>query len=752
MNRRHTIFTLIILVGITAGYFTARALLNREQKEKLNLYGTGYSREDVVRIDFAAKKASQSVVFKGGRYWIRSKQTGAYTLPARRKQMHTFFGGLEAADLIRKIDRKDMDLSEWGLGAEASRLVLTYGDGSSQEIFIGADNPVGRGVFIRIGSNDAAIYMVSNKLDIATEAILFQLIEDRILLAEPPDVTGFVIEGKKTEKWNKHRTVCTRLEDGRWQVTFPFTREADGKAVETYLEMLNTLRFETIDPSVQSRIDSEKPLCVFRAELDEDEQEVLELYSGGTDIIGRNLYRLANQRTGLSGYVLPSVFNAVNRSAVSFIWRRLFRGDPRNIAQISTKKGAHTVTFINKETGQWIVSEYFDAPADPRIMIVVLDAVMNFRVSRYISDKVEDLERTGLKLPSAILTINEKEDEGARSYCYYFGRQVEGTDEIYFKEIGSNEIYTVKYDFLEMLSRPARAYAMRKVNNIDKNLIEWVKIIRRDRKYTFRFSEIEGWYLRNPLLTRHINSALFNKLLALLDEMEFESIPLPETVPPDVFDDTHTEMTIEVKTRASEKPDISKSLWPENEKQITIIISSRKDSSGNIYAKRKFTNMTFTLKPETAAFFRQEFIDLSVCTEDISTALYLKLDYAEGTDVIIEKKGDSWRVKEPAGSSVDEKAVISYITFLNGLKAHRVFAYKTDEQQRKKLGFDTPLLSVTLSKGMDTEYGFSCAEHPRDPAGGLVKRLKEIYILEVSAADKTRIYVEPEYFMLEEKK
>ena len=237
----------------------------------------------------------------------------------------------------------------------------------------------------------------------------------------------------------------------------------------------------------------------------------------------------------------------------------------------------------------------------------------------------------------------------------------------------------------------------------------------------------------------------------LLEEMEFVDIPVQETVPKDVFDDANTDMTLSFKTRAPARPDLEKSLWPESEKDILIIISRKKDSSGNIYAKRKFTNLAFTLKPSVVDFFRQEFVDTSVLIDDMSTAVYLKLTYRGGSKVVIEKKGASWNITEPAGKTVDEKAVLSYIHVLNSMKGSRVFLYRTDEAKRKELGFGNPILSVELSKGMDTKYGFSLAGHPKNSSSGLVKRMKDIYILQITAADKTRIHVRPEYFMLEEK-
>lgn len=726
-----------------------RAVLTDEQQEPFSVYGQGYSGEDVVGVDFSADISSQSVVYRDTRYWILNKRTGEYSIPARRKQMSSFFGGLAAAELIRKVDRGTRDLSEWDLGEKARKLTLTYGNGVKREIFIGAVNPAGRGIFIRTGRDRDTVYLVSSKINIACEAILFQLAEDRILLAEPPDVRGFFINGKKTEEWRKNETACTRTADNGWKITFPVEKEADAKAVQAYLEMLNRLRFESLDAGVHGSAEKQKPILTFRAELEEPDEETLEFYRGASDVMGRKQYMMINRRTGLGGYVYPPVFNAVNRSFISFIWRRLFRGDPRNISRISVKKGSRTVTFIHQRTGMWTVSEYFDAQADPRIMTALLDAVMNFRVSDYVSDSVEDLERFGLNIPSTVLTIEEEEGENSRSYCYYFGKQAEGTGSVYFKEVGENEIYTVDYTFIRLLSRPARAYAVKKINDIDKKLLEWVKIIRRGRTYRFRFSDLEGWYLSQPLLTRHIDSGLFGRLTSTLEEMEFEEIPLPETVPGNVFDDRNTEMTVELKTRPQNKPELRKNLWPSGGKVIRIIISAKQNDRGNIYAKRQFTNMVFTLKPEIVDVFKQEFIDTSVFIEDISTAVSVNVVFRNGNRVVLQKKGDRWGITEPEGAAVDEKAVLTYLHLLNGLKAAQVYLYKTDEQARRKLGFGDPLISVEISKGMGASYGFSLIEHPADPAGGLIKRKKDIYILQVTAADRARIYVQPEYFILE---
>ena len=56
--------------------------------------------------------------------------------------------------------------------------------------------------------------------------------------------------------------------------------------------------------------------------------------------------------------------------------------------------------------------------------------------------------------------------------------------------------------------------------------------------------------------------------------------------------------------------------------------------------------------------------------------------------------------------------------------------------------------AIVITQNQFTKYGFSVADHPKKAAAGLVKRIKDVYILQISPADKTRIYAQPEYFML----
>jgi len=746
---RQTIYTFFVLLGVSAGYFLVRTLTAPGDGESFTVYGGGYSRDDVVGVDVFTERSFQSVIFSGGRYWILHKKKKEYCIPARKKQMYTFFNGLDAVRLLRKVSRGDKPLEEWRLGKKASRLVLTYGDGTKREIFIGADNPAGRGVFIRTGADTDTVYLVSAHVRIASEAVLFQLVEDRILLADPEDVVSFSILGKRTEEWKPNRVTCERTGHDGWLITDPVRKKADVKAVEKFLSLLTSLRFESLDEALYRAEPGDDAVLSFTARLKDGKRERLFFYPGKADVMTRKRYAMVNTRTGLAGYVYPPVFNAVNKSFISFIWRRLFQGDPRRIKIIRVKKGTRTVTFVHRETGDWIVSEYFDSPADPRLMARILDAIMNFRVTRFVSDAVRDYGKYGLMPPVAMLTIEEFEAEDARSYGYYFGKQVEGSEEeVYFKEVDANEVYAVPYTFLRLLSRPARAYAMRRVFDMKKELIDRVKIVRRDRAYKFYRSDIEGWYAKAPLLTKRIDGERLDKLLTLLSGLEFEDIPVPETVPVEAFDDARTLMTVEVHARAPTHPDLRKSLWPEDEKEALLLVSTLKDPRGNVYVKRKFTNLVCTVKPSVVEFLGGEFLDTSVFIEDVSAAVGITVSYRDGRKVVMEKKGDRWRIADPGGARVDERAVVAYLRMLDALKADGVFRYKTTEEERKRLGFDAPLLAVEVSRGVGETEGFSLAPHPARPRWGLVRRKGEVYILAVSALKRTRLEVPPSYFML----
>jgi hypothetical protein len=751
LNVKYTLLALAVLIIVAGGYFLLKILMAPEVKPSINLYGEGYSKDDVVRIYASTDKSSQNVVYQGKRYWVQNEKTKEFSLPAKQEQIYTFFSGLEAVQLLREVERGDKNLSEWRLGKEARKLELTYGDGTKREIFMGADNPAGRGMFMRFGGRDDMIYLVTIQLRVAAEAVLFQLVEDRILLSKPEEILSFSIHGKKTEKLKENQVTCARMDNNNWNITVPITKKADAEAVDNYLAVLSNFRFETIEDTLISRYEKEEPILVFSAKTRDAKGEDLLFYPGGTDVMARPQYVLFNKRTGLIGRIYPTVFSTVNQSFISFIWRRLFHGNPSRIETIHMRKGSRNLTFVHKREGGWIVSEYFDAPVDSRIMAMIIKALQNFRVSRFISDDVRNLGVYGLKSPSAVLTVKEFESEESLSYCYYFGKQIKGTEEVYFKEVNANEIYAVKYDFVHLLSSPAPTYAMRRICDVKKERIDRIKIITPEKAYKFYKSDIEGWYLREPFLTRHIDSKQLKQLLTVIEEMEYHEIPEPETVPFDAFDVKNTDLTLEVHAHAPRKVDPNKNLWPEPEKNVLVIISKKKDRKGNVYGKRKFTNLVFTLKPEQIGEFRKEYIDTSVFIDDISAAVNITLDYAGSEEKVqLDKKGDTWRIIEPKGKKVDEKAVIGYLRFLNNLKGAGIFLYKTDKNIRARLGFDKPVLKFTVSKGVEDKHQFTLIKHPKDPKQSLIRRNEEVYILQIPSMDTVRILVKPSYFMLSE--
>ena len=95
MTIKHTIIALVLLACVVGAYFILGALLPPSTGKHLDLYGMGRVADDVVGIDVDTGTAQVSVVFKGGKYWIRDRASNEYTMPAKQKQIHTFFSGLD---------------------------------------------------------------------------------------------------------------------------------------------------------------------------------------------------------------------------------------------------------------------------------------------------------------------------------------------------------------------------------------------------------------------------------------------------------------------------------------------------------------------------------------------------------------------------------------------------------------------------------------------------------------------------------
>ncbi|MFH1706538.1 MAG: DUF4340 domain-containing protein [Planctomycetota bacterium] len=751
MAFRHTLILLGVLAAVAGGYFLLQRVMTPAPVPAVDLYGGGRTSANAVGIHVIKEGAAVTVSYQGGRYWILNKATGAYSIPAREDQILTFFNGLNATRLIDRIPREGRPLEDWGFDGTATQLTLTFADGTTQVIRIGTDNRAGRGVFCLVGTDETAIHLLSIQVRHATEAVLFNLADDRIVLVRSEAILRFEIHGAAAPPFRANDLECVRVEGGGWQVRRPRTVMADGRAVRTYLDLLTGLRFDSLEDRLQALIRDREPLLEFTAYAAEGVSESIVFYKGAADMMESARYIMLNRRTGQIGYVYELVFNTVNRSFVSFVLRRLFEGDAAMVTAIRVERGDRVTSFQCQPSGAWTVVERFDAPVAPAMARLMLDLLRDFRVSDFVSDDVADIGRCGLQYPLTILTIEETVGgEETVSRCYYFGDQVPGRDEVYFKAVDANEIYTVRYDILRFLTRPARAFADRTVTGIDKARIDRVKITRADRSYKFYWSELEGWYLKEPLLTRHIAPDRFESLTAGLAGMVFEDMPSPETVPPDTFDDAVMEMKVEVHFKAPADLDPAKNFWPEPDQLFLFTVSSRTDKSGNVFVRHDLANMVFTVAPALVDLLRGEFVDRSVITGDIAGATGLVLEYPKrGLKVTLARAGDAWSHAGVPDARTDVPAVRTYLELLQAMRADSVFEYRSDEAGRSRMGFDAPVLVITILSAAGERRTVTVAGIRDEQGNALVQTDSEVYILQISSEQAGRLLVGPEFFLLQ---
>ncbi len=750
LSFRQTLIWLLVLGASAAGYFTLRAILKPPVPETISLYGGNHTEEDVTGVSVTTEKTSVEIVFNGGRYWKKDTRKGSFSIPCKKKQIRTFFNGINAARLIKTVKIGGKNLDEWDLGDSAAKLVFSYADGSTRTIFIGADNPAGKGYFVRLDDVSDEVYLMSSQVMIAAEAVLFQIEEDRLFLAEKKDILSFSIDAPKGDTWEENRLTCELRSDGEWYLTRPLERRADKEAVENYIAAVAELEFESKDRLLFETVKDAVPDLTFTLALKGGESEIIDVYAGLSDLMGQEQYVVLNRRTGLIGRVYNMVFHTLNQSFVSFIWRRLYTGDPSRVRKITVKRGDRFLSFIKKVDGEWIVAEYFNANVNPRKMGIILDMLARFRVTEFVSDKVQDLEKYGLKYPVATLTVEEVIIDKVQSAVYYFGKQVPGTEEVYFRASDTNEIYTVHYQFLRNLSRPARFYVDTRILNARKDLIDRIKILRKDVSFKFYKSELEGWHLKEPLLTKHIDADKFERLLEGVANLNYREIPPPETIPEDAFYEENIDLILDVHSGHEKKFKPLEEELPEPERNFFFKFSKKKAPDNTVYVKNDLTNLVFTVSPETVDLLKSEFLDLSVFPEDMSNAVELTLSYTQKDRVLTAvKTRDAWSFKTQEPAAIDGEAVKSFISFLSELKGESVFLYRTDSKQRNELGFEKPAMKISLKNpGSDKEYTVSVSDRMDQNLNALVYREGEVYLLKISRSDSERLLVSPGYFML----
>lgn len=200
MNKRMR--NMLVLSGVCvlcfAGYGISVAMqkdTSQEEEKSEKLFAV--SADDITQITYNWQE-EEIALEKDGNDW-QYKEDAAFSL--NQTMAETMSEALSGAEVLQKIEEKDVDLQSFGLETPALAVTFSDGDGQQYQLSFGNYNTAAKGYYA-MKNDDGCVYMVDSETMTDFEYGLYDLLVlDEIPSADADYVSGITISdsGKTTE-------------------------------------------------------------------------------------------------------------------------------------------------------------------------------------------------------------------------------------------------------------------------------------------------------------------------------------------------------------------------------------------------------------------------------------------------------------------------------------------------------------------------------------------------------------------------
>lgn len=297
------------------------------------------------------------------------------------------------------------------------------------------------------------------------------------------------------------RIKCIRQGD-QWYMREPVAAAADAGMVERLLYRLEMLeRDEVITRREQQQrglspadYGLEDPRVILRMKGDMPDKTVL---IGKPAALGQQVYiRETSSENILS---VNAAFLDVLPSAIEE-WRNrnLFPPDRFRARKLGVRRRDGYMQLARDESGQWMIQQPMETRADQNAVHRFLDALYNFQISAFISDR--DVEPSAYSLDAAPFEVMlwSNGDEAGRTLL--MGEvSKDNPDQYYAKWKNEPGVYAVPAGLVKLLDTPLNTLRDRRLLDISADDVHALRLVRNDREIVLQRKPDGSWGMTSPL-------------------------------------------------------------------------------------------------------------------------------------------------------------------------------------------------------------------------------------------------------------
>jgi hypothetical protein len=334
----------VILLLLGAFYYVYEIRLGPEREKAEGRKGQMFSAEAGNVSDVEIKRGTEVLKFR------REGEGWRMLAPIETRGDRAAIDELITSVLTAKIDREiaaaPASLAEFGLDAPKAEVTLTLKDGRRLGVQLGSKNPTGVWVYGREEGKAAVVALPDSVLRDASRPVA-DYRDKTVLTFDRGAVTGLDIN-------TPDETLGLVADGGKWKLTRPAARAADGEAVTEFLEKLGAARVKEFAAEAPASLQSYGLDRPFRVDIQtgrDKDRATKTLLVGRVDATKQGVYAM---RPGEPSVLLlpEDVWKALPKSMAAVRDKTVVAFDRDKVAKIEID-GAQGVVTLARENNRW---------------------------------------------------------------------------------------------------------------------------------------------------------------------------------------------------------------------------------------------------------------------------------------------------------------------------------------------------------------------------------------------------------------
>ncbi|MFO0792510.1 MAG: DUF4340 domain-containing protein [Candidatus Brocadiaceae bacterium] len=616
-----------------------------------------------------------------------------------------------------KEGEKPFDLKDYGL--DAPKITLTmYTDIPARKDTIQVTGPRDK-YTVYVGQKLAAGDNVYLKVDTSDEVVvvpggLCEKVQKNVLDLRSKWVFSFDKEAVDSMqiKTGEYNIVCNR-KGSFWRITEPVNDLADLEKVKELIGKLKNLQIDRADFVTETADLVKYGLDNPRYTVTVQEKGVAQSVAFGHTMDNKIYAKRSDEPTVF--FLKDAILADVCKKPNEFRDKKVVRFESigtYGISKLEIKTQSDLIAIEKSIDLDWKLTKPISIYADQDTVKNFIEKIKTLDIEDFVSDKPADLAVYGLKNPVFEISVQKEEDrELAR---FYVGNKLPEGDKCYVKRVGEEPVYTVpSAEFYDKIDNALLAFRDRLVCDFNKDLAKKLVVEKPDRTFVCDVTnkkDQEGqiqWELSKPVQTIADTNAI-NQIIWDMSFLKAENFVIKGAKDLKVYGLDNPTMKILVTyekepeppaddNKKEEKPEASAKPKEPREKICetrTLLIGKKvKGDKSNSYGMMSDSDLVFELSWPKIRNFDAELVPTKVFTFEGSDVVRLALDYSDKS-VQLEKKDNTWKLKNNEQKEVQGKEVDYFIRILNELKGSYIEQYKATNLTQFSL--DKPQLIITI--------------------------------------------------------